>query len=205
MGNRAVITDKDKQIGIYLHWNGGRDSVEGFLTYCKLRGFRFDSYGRARFCQVVGNFFGGGLSLGIDLYERCDTDNWDNGVYVVDNWEIVERLYSHGEQMEYPLDEMLRAIDDAQPESERLGEYLDSVEIPTSELRIGDKVWFPGIREGGTYELHEIVGFGTQDAVNGRGYLGRPYAAIYGDKKRGYEWNCNNYVRTETCRIEPRQ
>lgn len=25
MGNRAVITDKQKKIGIYLHWNGGRD------------------------------------------------------------------------------------------------------------------------------------------------------------------------------------
>ena len=33
MGNRAVITTRKdlKDIGIYLHWNGGRDSVEGFL------------------------------------------------------------------------------------------------------------------------------------------------------------------------------
>lgn len=28
MGNRAVITTSDKKMGIYLHWNGGRDSVE---------------------------------------------------------------------------------------------------------------------------------------------------------------------------------
>ena len=47
MGNRAVITaslSNDPQtsndIGIYLHWNGGRDSVEAFLEYCKRRGFR---------------------------------------------------------------------------------------------------------------------------------------------------------------------
>ena len=30
MGNRAVITDIEKKVGIYLHWNGGRDSVEAF-------------------------------------------------------------------------------------------------------------------------------------------------------------------------------
>ena len=35
MGNRAVITTPDKKIGVYLHWNGGRDSVEGFLQTCK--------------------------------------------------------------------------------------------------------------------------------------------------------------------------
>ena len=34
MGNRAVITAsklKDSGLGIYLHWNGGRASVLGFL------------------------------------------------------------------------------------------------------------------------------------------------------------------------------
>ena len=58
MGNRAVITNKpnkgeiwEENIGIYLHWNGGRDSVEAFLKYCELRGFRAtnrDNYGWAR-------------------------------------------------------------------------------------------------------------------------------------------------------------
>ena len=32
MGNRAVITTEKKDLGIYLHWNGGRDSVEAFLN-----------------------------------------------------------------------------------------------------------------------------------------------------------------------------
>ena len=40
MGNRAIITTKkdfdNNGIGVYLHWNGGRDSVQAFLTYCKL-------------------------------------------------------------------------------------------------------------------------------------------------------------------------
>lgn len=26
MGNRAVITTPDKKMGVYLHWNGGRDN-----------------------------------------------------------------------------------------------------------------------------------------------------------------------------------
>ena len=88
MGNRAVITTsksldvaRSTDIGVYLHWNGGRDSVEAFLKYCKLKGYRSpetDCYGWARFCQVIGNFFGGGLSLGIDKCCNLDCDNYDN-------------------------------------------------------------------------------------------------------------------------------
>lgn len=61
MGNRAVITteenfEKNSGLGVYLHWNGGRDSVQGFLEYCRLRSFRrpeSDDYGWARLCQVA--------------------------------------------------------------------------------------------------------------------------------------------------------
>lgn len=124
MGNRAVITTKDKRIGIYLHWNGGRDSVEAFLKYCELRGFRCpenDNYGWARMCQVIGNFFGGDLSLGIDTLDHLDCDNWDNGVYIIEKWQIVGREYFKGkEQMHYDFKEMLHEINDRQPETDRL-------------------------------------------------------------------------------------
>lgn len=133
MGNRAVITTRDKRIGVYLHWNGGRDSVEAFLKYCELQGFRCpedDCYGFARLVQIIGNFFGGGLSLGIDEYNRLDTDNWDNGVYVIENWKIVDRLFMHGvEQKEYDLKEMLKSIDEAQPESMRLFKDVEAENI----------------------------------------------------------------------------
>lgn len=99
MGNRAVITDKHREIGIYVHWNGGVTSITGFLTYCKLKEYRNpnnDCYGWARLCQVIGNFFGGDASVGIDKYSFLDTDNGDNGVYVIDeNWEICNRLYNY--------------------------------------------------------------------------------------------------------------
>lgn len=33
MGNRAIITNKEKRVAVYLHWNGGRDSVEAFMSF----------------------------------------------------------------------------------------------------------------------------------------------------------------------------
>lgn len=73
MGNRAVITTAKEWahggIGVYLHWNGGLDSVEAFLKYCEMKGYRTpdrDCYGWARLCQVLGNFFGGSASVGIN-------------------------------------------------------------------------------------------------------------------------------------------
>ena len=122
MGNRAVITTRKglKDIGVYLHWNGGRDSVEGFLTYCKIKGYRppeYDNYGWAYLCMTIGNFFGGeGFSLGIDVASKLDCDNWDNGTYIIKDWKIVDRLYRRRrEQNVYPLMDMLLSIDEKQP------------------------------------------------------------------------------------------
>lgn len=128
MGNRAVITTRHKDIGIYLHWNGGRDSVEAFLKYCELKGVRppeTDNYGWARMCQIIGNYFGGELSIGIDQYDKLDKDNGDNGVYVIENWKIVDRLFiDWPEQNEYELIKMLKSINEKQPEEERLSEEV---------------------------------------------------------------------------------
>lgn len=133
MGNRAVITTskssnvaESSDLGIYLHWNGGRDSVEAFLTYCKIHGFRSPdsgNYGWARLVQVISNFFGGdGLSIGLDKCSNLDCDNYDNGVHIIEGWEIVGRHYFEGrEQSGYDLEEMLKAIDECQPVKMQLG------------------------------------------------------------------------------------
>jgi hypothetical protein len=125
MGNRAVITTEDKTLAVYLHYNGGRDSVEAFLVYCKLRGHtppEQDIYGFPRFCQIVGNFFGGSSSIGICLYEDADTDNWNNGTYIIKDWEIVGREFFSGvEQNHLNFKNLLFEINEKQPESERLG------------------------------------------------------------------------------------
>jgi len=103
MGNRAVVIFTHKEHYspcIYLHWNGGPESVYGFLEELERRGaVRFGdvSYAAARFVQVAGEFFDidghGALSLGVwngpepGSPDKADTfldiDPGDNGVYLV--------------------------------------------------------------------------------------------------------------------------
>ena len=122
MGNRAVLAfvndegKKDKNsVGIYLHWNGGRDSVEGFLQTAKDYGLRSGSYGVARLTQIIANGLGGTLSLGVDLLKNLDCDNYDNGVYWIDqNFNIVDREYisrpNFKEQQQYSLTEFVKSL-----------------------------------------------------------------------------------------------
>ena len=97
MGNRAVLKfiDEQDQPSIYLHWNGGRASVQAFLNVAKEMDFRADSYGVARMCQIVGNFFGGNLSLGCN---KEAFDPGDNGIYLIKDFEIVGRENFDGEE-----------------------------------------------------------------------------------------------------------
>lgn len=110
MGNRAVIAIGSKQeakFGIYLHWNGGRDSVEAFLEatrhLMKSRG-PDAQYGAARLVQVIGNFMGGCLSVGLDSLDNLDTDNGDNGTYYVcpEKLQIVGRAHFGGTEQNDP-------------------------------------------------------------------------------------------------------
>lgn len=101
MGNRAVITtstSRTKGVGIYLHWNGGPESILGFLAAAKARGFRDpagdSSYAMARLVGLIHEFFGidQDTSLGIGTLDTLDTNNFDNGVYVIGrDWTITDR------------------------------------------------------------------------------------------------------------------
>ena len=207
MGNGAVITTKENfennGIGVYLHWNGGYDSVSAFLKYCELKGYRApdtDCYGFARLCQVIGNFFGGSLSIGIDTVDKLDCDNYDNGVYIIKGWEIVGREYNrYEEQTNYEMEEMLMEIDNAMPESEQIGEYLKAKEIPTVDLKIGDTVFL--MDYNGSTEKHKIMGFGKDEFVNGTKVFNVPYVNKYEDKFGDYSHNINNYILTKTVRV----
>ena len=92
MGNRAVISNREAwgDVAIYVQWNGGRPSIEAFLEYARDKGIRDDDYGLARLTQIICNFFGGTLSVGVANIDRLDTDG-DHGIYEISNWEIVER------------------------------------------------------------------------------------------------------------------
>jgi len=106
MGNRAVIAFKSMpSIGIYLHWNGGPESVLAFLEETKQRGARSPgvggdcTYAFARLVQTIADYFTQGgsepnyeLSLGVGPLNQLDTKNGDNGTYWIgEDWEIIGR------------------------------------------------------------------------------------------------------------------
>lgn len=105
MGNRAVITTKAQKVGIYIHWNGGPESVLAFIQIAKNRGYRppvmDGSYALARLTGIIHEFMGGGtaeddgLSLGIGLVSDLDCNNGDQGMYILgDDWTIAQRKHS---------------------------------------------------------------------------------------------------------------
>lgn len=93
MGNRAVlILESMPTVGIYLHWNGGLESVLAFLEAAKRRGVRDPSsdgtYCLARLTQTIGEYFSAPgeypdyeCSLGVGPVSDLDCDNGNNGVY----------------------------------------------------------------------------------------------------------------------------
>lgn len=100
----GYVKNNPYAIGVYLHLNGGYDSIKPFCMACKEMDYRgpvSDNYGIACFVQLVRNFFGmDGLSVGVGTLRRLDCDNGDNGVFVVDNkWEIVGREYECSDQV----------------------------------------------------------------------------------------------------------
>ena len=148
MGNRAVIVfDEYKptsdQTALYLHWNGGRDSVEAYLKATRIlmhsRG-QDASYARARFVQVIGMFMGGNMSFGMDSIKNLG-DQGDNGIYVIDSekLEIKDRPgYTYEEQDEYDLNEFTNEIINrinamnAYVDKDA-GEYSKLGQLPTAE------------------------------------------------------------------------
>lgn len=111
MGNRAIIipripTEGVPVAGIYVHWNGGAESVLAFLEVCKRRGYRDTEcdpmYAMGRLCGVIHEFFGieNATSLGICVITDTEWEDvlgedkyiYDNGIYVIGkDWTITER------------------------------------------------------------------------------------------------------------------
>jgi hypothetical protein len=122
MGNRAVIAfgpDRPNTVGIYVHWNGGPESVLAFMAAAKALAVRDpleDSYGIARIAQIIGNVFGGTTSIGVEKLSKLDTDNGDNGLYIVGPSFTLEHegrpidvsSLSRGEKSDY--EELLAAL-----------------------------------------------------------------------------------------------
>jgi hypothetical protein len=113
MGNRAVITFSENKASpcIYLHWNGGRASVEAFIKAAKHLGLHVckNEYEEYKVMDLLAemiatHFFATevGMTVYRHEYGSADTDNWDNGVYVLDsNLNIRKRLFKRsGEEID---------------------------------------------------------------------------------------------------------
>lgn len=94
MGNRCLITNKNKKIAIYQHWNGGRDTIEPLLRVAEYE-FQKNPYkfGYDEFKAVLD------VSKKVFDGKECDYERnqniaSDNGVYVVDGFQIVDREHN---------------------------------------------------------------------------------------------------------------
>lgn len=229
MSNSGIIAFKDHGTALGLRWNGGRDSVEAFLEYARLKGlpWRKES-ATASLATIITNFFGNdGRTLSLIPRDVTNDalpsdagfvrthddllDAYDNGLYVVNGWRIVQREkpdwgndHVYIEQDEYDRVEMLKTIDQAQPEDQQLtAAFLEAPEVSVSDLRPGDKVWlFDDVRRHLSPQIHEIVGIGGLGRqVNGHNVSWTPYIGKYCTSSVMPEDNINNYLRMGSVRV----
>jgi hypothetical protein len=153
MGNRGVICTREafenNGIGIYGHWQMGMDSIKPMFAYMKLRNISgpregenseySKTTGYADFVWIFGNFANsaGYSNFSIDCIGNLDCDNYDNGVYIIDeDWNIMGREHFDGEEQDsYDFKEFIYALDDAQPEYYRLGhDMIDDLLISNANI-----------------------------------------------------------------------
>ena len=109
MGNRAVITfTKNADApSVYLHWNGGRASVLGFLEAAEELGITptaLETHERFMdaFAEMLATRFFE-CEVGDTVYRfpfgETDQNNYDNGVYIIDDQlRIIDRMYAPDEE-----------------------------------------------------------------------------------------------------------
>ena len=157
MGNRAFIYPEKstgkRKLGVYLHWNGGPTSVIPLIKFCKARKFRplSDGYGVARLCQVMGNFLGGSLSLGVEYVEPDCIDTNHVPYCITDDWEIKNiddyKTDYEGIPSKKDMVEFLTELNKCQPKSERVPlDFIFEDKPSLKKIKKGDKVtWFDDI------------------------------------------------------------
>lgn len=178
------------------------------MEYCRIRGFRdfggerADGFGIARFVQVVSNFFGGSLDIGIQEGVVMDTScaEWiDNGIYEIDGWNIVGRCPGDiVEQSYHNIQTMLELIDSAQPKNEQLGlGFLRGKEIEESELKPGDIIWVYSDYINGEpkCQKHKIMGIENDDLY----FKGKPF---YTKEKEFGNGRIKRYLSGRPFRLE---
>lgn len=118
MGNRAVIAldkfDAENGQGVYLHWNGGRDSIESFLEFVRIDHTAFiQETGVDKLLLALNAFGFSDNKVTVEPLGRLDCDNYDNGVYVVDTqrWVITDRVFKrYDEQKHHNQEAFVRGL-----------------------------------------------------------------------------------------------
>ena len=105
MGNRAVITfsTAGNAPAIYLHWNGGRASVQGFIDAARALGLRHAPTAAAQtqaldqLAELLARHYfrcNVGMTVYRLHYAGADRDNGDNGTYLLGHdLTIIDRFY----------------------------------------------------------------------------------------------------------------
>ena len=222
MGDRCIITDRRRTVGLYLHDFGDRSYVLALLRYASMKGLRpcFDGkwYGSslAALAAFVSNFNSSRHGFAGDGEVKILThfqNPGDNGIYILTNekWEIETQELLKGCEEPYEPDEEeildnLISINTAQPEKERLSSRALKAEyVPcnSEHLRDDDEIL---VKTTYGIKVATILGFGGTDWVYGFNVDGKPYTdALYREQADKESWdyfdlclnarnNVNSYV-----------
>lgn len=218
MGNRALIIGKDSTVGVYMHWNGGMDTVKPLLDYCSMiapragLGKKHYDAGLPTLMTVMCNFFGNdGSSIYIESVNSADDVDgaYDNGAYIVDGWKIVERKHPYDgfqEQNTYDHQEMLESLDAAQPQHNQIADIVRATLTDPEDIKVGDVIVSRKIYQASTdpeaLEKSTVIGFGDGRTVNGLNTEGVPFTDQYADGLG--ENNVNSYI-TEPVYVLPKE
>lgn len=176
MGNRCIIKSISNQdIQLYLHWNGGIESVLGFLeAFKKLREmtkletsespYRFTTL--FHFATMIQNWCKGS-SINIEKYYEDDNNevniSQDNGNYYIDlvNFKITTRIYLEYTQIGDKKNDFKKEIitiqgDDLQKQIDDLSvDDKEKMEMVAKEVfEVNSKIYFPNAT---TNEMDKII------------------------------------------------
>lgn len=138
MGNRGVISTTNKDIALYLHWDGDITFVKGLLLFSMVQGARNPVHGGSGWCRMAqhyNNYVGcGRVGAVIEPYDRlCDSAEWNNGTYIIDgDWNVVERIGGPSDEQEPTVEDIMDVVyelDRSAPVSERIPMdfYMDAL------------------------------------------------------------------------------
>ena len=137
MGNRAFIAHQSAPNGVYLHWNGGMDSIKPLLDYCALAdpygGFDEGVGGLTTFVTVANNMLGSSIHIEDNSASLMLEDN---GTYWVEGWEIVGREtseYFTREQDSHDYWDMMMTIATHQPTARQIPLKVITGEVATKD------------------------------------------------------------------------